>query len=505
MPRRGRGSSHSRQEEAAQPSSFGPVPDLDSILRPDATDTPPPPRHWLPSEIPRAQYGVAHITNIDARPVEVTPEEVEIARRVGIVEPLIGIVQPDQRIRLVAGRRRLAAARAANLSSVPMAIYGHGTSTQLAASLALIENNHRRGVNAVTDLAAIQALVRHGATYRQIAEELQIPLETILRRVALASLRPELLSALEAGRLTEPLARHIASLPAQRQVELHEILSQRTLTAQDLGLTSEQMLLLARDLVDSGTRMPAEIRARAAVIESTEQNNNVTIRFQADGQIRQTVLQVGMASLQWHQPSGQLVRPPGSAGMERRIPMREAVQRLSREGAPTVVTPATLAGQLRLSTPTQIAVELLRRRDEAGMNLIGFVRDALGLPYPPPSGSEPPTVRPGNRPERQRPAPSDDRELTEAELTEVRQALTQVDTNPAEETWARVTRLLEIAERCLPATPEDGPEIVWASIQDALDGSRVLLEEESRPLGQGPPSRRGRRTRPASTRENTST
>jgi ParB family chromosome partitioning protein len=146
----------------------------------------------------------------------------------GIMTPIL--VEDTQYLpyNVIAGRRRIKAARAAGLTHIPAMVYPHGTITDV---LTLIENAER-SQNAVSDLESIEALVRQGATEGDISKATGMGLSTIRRRLKLITLLVEFRQQLRAGTLNVSLAERIARLKVSEQFHLLEVQKTERLTAQ---------------------------------------------------------------------------------------------------------------------------------------------------------------------------------------------------------------------------------------------------------------------------------
>lgn len=93
-------------------------------------------------------------------------------REHGILQPLVVQPHPEQEgmCRLLAGHRRLAAAKRAGLDAVPV-IVRHGVDDARALEVMLVENCQRRELNAMERAEALGALVNRGYTQAQIARQ----------------------------------------------------------------------------------------------------------------------------------------------------------------------------------------------------------------------------------------------------------------------------------------------------------------------------------------------
>ena len=134
----------------------------------------------------------------------------------GVIQPLIVTRNPlTGQYTLIAGERRLLAARQAGLTEVP-AIIREATEQQLV-ELALVENLQR------SDLGPLET----AEAYRQLAEDFQLSHETIALQVGksrtsvtntlrLLKLPSEVQQALAEGEISEGHARSLLALPTQQ-------------------------------------------------------------------------------------------------------------------------------------------------------------------------------------------------------------------------------------------------------------------------------------------------
>lgn len=188
---------------------------------------------------------------------------VESIRSLGLIQPIAVVDDGDGDFSLVAGRRRVGALRQIALERdaneapdesdlVPALVYPHGTPRHVASAMSISENV-QRSANPLTDLQAIESMVRAGASEQDIADQLHLPIGTIRSRMRLASLRPALRSALEQGTMAPSTAERAAGLDSTRQRELERVLTRDgRITAADvselLRVRTDQM---AAELPDS--------------------------------------------------------------------------------------------------------------------------------------------------------------------------------------------------------------------------------------------------------------
>ena len=131
-------------------------------------------------------------------------------RAYGILQPLT-VRDKGGYYELVAGERRLRAARMAGLREVPCLIAAVGEED--AALLALIENLQRRDLDYLEEAAAISRLIgRYGLSQQQAAEKLGKSQPAIANKLRLLRLGPPVTDCLRQYGLTERHARALLRL-----------------------------------------------------------------------------------------------------------------------------------------------------------------------------------------------------------------------------------------------------------------------------------------------------
>jgi len=156
---------------------------------------------------PREKFDLEELENLAAS-----------IREHGVIQPVIVSPGKNEIYTLVAGERRLQAARKAGLNTVPVVIR-HATDQQLL-ELALIENVQRADLNAIEEAEA----------YQHLAKEFKLSHETIAARVGksrvavtntlrLLDASAAVKQALVDGRITEGHARALLALNTARAQE----------------------------------------------------------------------------------------------------------------------------------------------------------------------------------------------------------------------------------------------------------------------------------------------
>lgn len=134
----------------------------------------------------------------------------------GIIQPLIVSREPDGSYRLIAGERRLQAARLAGLQNVPVVIREANDDDLL--ELALIENIQRADLNAIEEAQAYRRLVdEYGLTQEDAAKRVGKSRAAVANALRLLQLEPEIRRSLVGGEISEGHARALLGLPDSKQ------------------------------------------------------------------------------------------------------------------------------------------------------------------------------------------------------------------------------------------------------------------------------------------------
>ncbi len=134
----------------------------------------------------------------------------ESIRRYGILQPLT-VRRGEQGYELIAGERRLRAARLAGLSEVPCLLAR--SSEEESALLALIENLQRSDLHYFEEAAAIARLIAsYGLSQEQAAERLGRSQSAIANKLRLLRLSPDCARLLRGHSLSERHARALLRL-----------------------------------------------------------------------------------------------------------------------------------------------------------------------------------------------------------------------------------------------------------------------------------------------------
>jgi ParB family transcriptional regulator, chromosome partitioning protein len=161
-------------------------------------------------------------------------ELAESIREHGILQPLVVRPKSEDRYELIAGERRLRAAKKAGLRHVPIIIRSAGAQDSL--ELALIENIQREDIGALEKARAYRRLMdEFGLTQEEVSHKVGKARSSVANTVRLLKLPAVILEALEQGKITEGHAKTIVGLNTRaEQLALFDKIVKQNLNVRDV-------------------------------------------------------------------------------------------------------------------------------------------------------------------------------------------------------------------------------------------------------------------------------
>lgn len=159
-------------------------------------------------------------------------ELVASVKEKGILQPLIVTPFKDE-YELIAGERRLEAARQAGLKEVPV-IVREDISDVERLEMALIENLQRQNLTPLEEAEAYYRLITEfGLTQEQVAQRVGKDRATVANVMRLRQLPSVIKEDLVQGRLTMGHARALLGLPLEQQLDLREEIINKKLSVRE--------------------------------------------------------------------------------------------------------------------------------------------------------------------------------------------------------------------------------------------------------------------------------
>ena len=215
-------------------------------------------------------------------------------REHGVIQPLVVSPGKNGTFTLIAGERRLQAARKAGLKTVPVVVR-HATDQQLL-ELALIENVQRADLNAIEEAEA----------YQHLAKEFKLSHETIASRVGksrvavtntlrLLDASAAVKQALVDGRITEGHARALLALSTAKAQEtlLNQIINLDLSVRQTEALArkytgqkpaTKRRSSLSAEITDVERRLRSSLGTKVA-LKHGKKGGTVTIYYYSDEEL----------------------------------------------------------------------------------------------------------------------------------------------------------------------------------------------------------------------------
>lgn len=233
---------------------------------------------------PRSQFDATELEELAAS-----------IREHGIIQPLIVAPARGGNFTLIAGERRLQAAKKAGLEKVPV-ILRQASDRQLL-EVALIENVQRADLNALEEAEAYQHLVKDfGLSQEQVADRVGKSRVAVTNTLRLLGLSPKVKQALVNNAISEGHARALLGLSSAKAQEaaLQTVLKLGMSVRQTEGLvrkfggekqqTKTKAKRASSDVVDLERRLRASLGTKVA-LKHGKKGGAVTIYYYSDEEL----------------------------------------------------------------------------------------------------------------------------------------------------------------------------------------------------------------------------
>ena len=221
---------------------------------------------------------------------------------VGILQPLV-VRSTTSGFELIAGERRLRAAKEAGLDRVPVLIRQAGENESV--ELALVENLQRENLSPLETAAAYQALMDgFGLTKEQLAHRLGKSRAAVTNTLRLTNLPERILALLGEEKLSEGHARALLSLQTEEQMlqvaqkvvaerlsvrKTEELVRERLSNLDAISKTGPREESATPRQYDEACRLIREALELPVRVKSSRQGGKIEIRFQESQQLEALV------------------------------------------------------------------------------------------------------------------------------------------------------------------------------------------------------------------------
>jgi ParB family transcriptional regulator, chromosome partitioning protein len=170
----------------------------------------------------------------------------------GVLQPVVVRPTPAGGYELIAGERRVRAARLAGHTNVP-AVVRDSTSEELL-ELALVENVQRSDLNAIEEAQAYRELIdRFGLTHEEVARRVGKSRVAVSNALRLLDLAAETRAAIIDGRISEGHGRALAALTVEElQTAVLRVVLERHLSVRQ----TEELVRRKREQAPARSRQP---------------------------------------------------------------------------------------------------------------------------------------------------------------------------------------------------------------------------------------------------------
>jgi len=211
----------------------------------------------------------------------------------GVLQPIVVRGSADGGYELIAGERRLRAARAAGLAEIP-AVVRESSSNELL-ELALVENVQRADLNPIEEATAYRELIdRFGLSHESVARQVGKSRVSVSNALRLLDLAPETRQAIVDGRISEGHGRALAALtiPELQRAVLQVVLDRHLSVRQteelvrrkrELGPTRTRQTL-SEDLADLEAQLRGVLATKVGIVR-TRRGGRLVIDFYSDEEL----------------------------------------------------------------------------------------------------------------------------------------------------------------------------------------------------------------------------
>lgn len=212
-------------------------------------------------------------TDFDEAALNELAESIKIQ---GVIQPVTVRKMGRDKYQLISGERRLRASKMAGLKTIPVFIRVANDEQML--EMALIENTHREGLNAIEIALSYQRLIEEcNITQEQLSEKVGKDRSTVTNFLRLLKLPPEVQVALRDGFISMSQARAIINIEdkAKQLVILKEIIDK------DLSVRQVEELVRSLNTKNIKTKKQKDVLPEAFIytVDSLSKSLNTKVKI----------------------------------------------------------------------------------------------------------------------------------------------------------------------------------------------------------------------------------
>ena len=211
----------------------------------------------------------------------------------GVIQPVTVRKMGRDKYQLISGERRLRASKLAGLKTIP--VYIRVANDEQMLEMALIENTHREGLNAIEVALSYQRLIEEcNITQEQLSEKVGKDRSTVTNFLRLLKLPPEVQVALRDGFISMSQARTIINIEdkTQQLVILKEIIDKdlsvrqveelvRSLNNKNVK-TKKHKDVLPEAVIQKVNSLSKSLNTKIKVSRNSKGKGTLTINFKND-------------------------------------------------------------------------------------------------------------------------------------------------------------------------------------------------------------------------------
>lgn len=223
-------------------------------------------------------------------------ELAESVKQLGVLQPLLVRRPASGAYELIAGERRLRAARRAGLDRVPVIVVD--TDERGSLERALVENIHRTDLDPVEEAAAFKQLLEEGGlTHDALAQKVGKNRVSITNALRLLELPVDIQRYLVERKLSAAHGRVLAGLQGNpMQIRLARRAAQEQLSVRE----TEELVRRYQSLTEAGPRRSTSERESSALLQETQRalSDHLQTRVRVDSGKRKGRIVIDFVSLE---------------------------------------------------------------------------------------------------------------------------------------------------------------------------------------------------------------